>query len=39
MYSTIHLLVAITLSAFVTAATCETMHWLKDRKQGRQVTE
>lgn len=35
MYSTIHIIVAIILSSFISAAVCETMHWLKDRKKEK----
>lgn len=35
MYSTIHIIVAVVLTAFVTAAVSETMHWLKDRKKEK----
>lgn len=33
MHTTFQLIVAITLTAFVTAAACETMHWIKDRRR------
>ncbi len=35
MYTNIHIIVAIVLSSFVTAAVNETLHWIKDRKKEK----
>lgn len=35
MHTTFQLIVAITLTAFVTAAACETLHFIKDRKKEK----